>query len=310
MPRRLERRGKKSILSEKGAFMKEFHIGMHDIPRVLGLVPEVDSFGYTVNPIDLTGKSRYLGKIEFCLRLASPAPFAREFFGGKEYRASFPHLLIKPSGWTRTVFTEKGREAFYLIYSVSALEEFFGKIGWENYSGEGVLAEKCFRKLVVTPRIVNLLEELSLLAAHSGEGGSADRIDLISFALLEEFFLAEKLPGADENFYEEKIGRIASYLQLHFREKITLSLLAEENALSLRSLFRHWKRIFGDTPCHHLQELRLAEASRLLETGDQGVSAVAEQSGFPDGSYFVRVFKKRYGVTPAVYRKTLAANRA
>ena len=287
--------------------MKVFHIGMKDIPRMLGTVPKLESFGHIVNSRDLSGTSCYSGRIEFCLRMASPAPFAREFFGGKEYRESFPHLLIKTPDRTRKVISEKGREAFYLIYSVSSLKEFFNSIGWENDPCEEVLAEKCFRKLEITPRIGNLLEELSLLADHSGEGGSADRIDLAAFALLEEFFLAEKLPGRCGNFYEEKIGRIASFLQLHFREKITLSLLAEENFLSLRSLFRHWKKIFGDTPFHHLQELRLAEACRLLETGDQGISAVAEQSGFPDGSYFVRVFKQRYKVTPAVYRKNRKA---
>ena len=122
--------------------MKVFHIGMKDIPRMLGTVPKLESFGHIVNSRDLSGTSCYSGRIEFCLRMASPAPFAREFFGGKEYRESFPHLLIKTPDRTRKVISEKGREAFYLIYSVSSLKEFFNSIGWENDPCEEVLAEK------------------------------------------------------------------------------------------------------------------------------------------------------------------------
>ena len=283
--------------------MKYFHITIRDIARILQIVPKVESFGHIYNHTDIGGITTYTDRIEFCLRISSPAPYAREFFAGKEYHIEFPHLLVKVPGRERKVISEKGREAFYLIYPLTELEDFFRKISWKNDLPEKYLAEKCCRKLEITPRIQSILQELTFLADHTREPGNADRIDLLAYSLLQEFLLAEKHPSCEEKFYEAKIRKIASFLQLHFREKISLNLLAEENALSLRTLFRYWKKIFHDTPYNHLQELRLEEACRLLETGDQPISAVAERSGFPDASYFVRFFKQKYGTTPASYRK-------
>ena len=283
--------------------MKYFHISVRDIARTLQIVPKVESFGHIYNHTDVGGITTYTDRIEFCLRISSPAPFAQEYFAEKEYHIEFPHLLVKVPGRARKVISEKGREAFYLIYSLSELEDFLRKISWQNTLPEEVMAEKCCRKLEITPRIQSILQELSFLADHTREPGNADRIDLLSYSLLLEFFLAEKNPSSEEKFYEAKIRKIASFLQLHFREKISLNLLAEENALSLRTLFRYWNRIFHDTPYNHLQDLRLAEACRLLETGDQPVSVIAERSGFSDASYFVRFFKLKYGLTPASYRK-------
>lgn len=283
--------------------MKFFQIGMKNIPRTLHLVPKIDSFGHILNSSNLTGYTTYQDRIEFCLRITSPAPFAREFFAGKEYKIPFPHLLIKVPGRPRKVISEKGREAFYLIYSLSELKEFFQKTSFEYTLPEEDLAKVCCRELELTPPFQNIMEELSFLADHSREGGNADRIDMLSYTLLQEFFLSKSTSFSEEKFYESKIRKIASFLQLHFREKISLKHLAEENALSLRSLFRYWKNIYGDTPHNHLLNLRLTESCRLLETSDHPVAIVAELSGFPDPSYFVRTFKQKYLHTPASYRK-------
>ncbi len=283
--------------------MKYFHIGINNIARSLNIVPKVNSFGHVFNHKDLTGCTTYSDMIEFCLRISSPAPYAKEYFADKEYHIPFPHLLVKVPGRARKIVSEKGRNAFYLIYTLPELEEFFRKISWQNFLPEEILAEKCCRELEITPKIRSIMEELSILADHTREPGNADRIDLLCFSLLQEFFLSRQSPESTENFHEAKIRKIASFLQLHFREKISLDLLAADNGLSLRSLFRYWNRIFRDTPYNHLQELRLAEACRLLETGDHLISTVAERSGFPDSSYFVRFFKQKYGMTPASYRK-------
>lgn len=283
--------------------MKYFHISISNIARTLQIVPKVESFGHIFNHTDLSGVTTYTNRIEFCLRISSPAPYAKEYFADKEYHIEFPHLLVKVPGRTRKVVSEKGRIAFYVIYTVTELKDFFSKINWQNVLVEERLAEQCCRKLEVTPKMQSIMQELSFLADHTREPGNADRIDLLCFSLLQEFFLAGSTQRSEEKFHEAKIRKIASFLQLHFHEKISLNLLAEDNGLSLRTLFRYWNRIFHDTPYNHLQELRLAEACRLLETGEEMISAVAERSGFPDSSYFVRFFKQKYGMTPASYRK-------
>jgi len=41
-----------------------------------------------------------------------------------------------------------------------------------------------------------------------------------------------------------------------------------------------------------------------LETGDEGISAIALRAGFADQSHFTRTFKRHTGLTPQAYRRT------
>jgi len=53
----------------------------------------------------------------------------------------------------------------------------------------------------------------------------------------------------------------------------------------------------------YLQNLRLDEARRLLKTGNLPVSQVARACGFKSGSYFIRLFRKKTGLSPQKYRR-------
>ena len=52
-----------------------------------------------------------------------------------------------------------------------------------------------------------------------------------------------------------------------------------------------------------LNERRLNEAAAMLRGIDDTVLAVAESCGFGNLSYFNRVFKKKFGLTPREYRR-------
>lgn len=49
--------------------------------------------------------------------------------------------------------------------------------------------------------------------------------------------------------------------------------------------------------------LRLEHAKQLLQDTDTPVTEIAMQSGYQNVSYFIRSFKKTYGVSPLKYRK-------
>lgn len=66
---------------------------------------------------------------------------------------------------------------------------------------------------------------------------------------------------------------------------------------------RLFRRGVGSTPHQYLLQLRLREAVRLLQ-GDAPIYAIAARVGFRDGETFCRAFKRRYGLSPGMYRKT------
>lgn len=65
-----------------------------------------------------------------------------------------------------------------------------------------------------------------------------------------------------------------------------------------------FKEITGKPFGDYLQLLQIAKAKTLLISTKQPISWIAEQSGYLDGKYFCRIFRKHVGANPADYRKT------
>ena len=57
------------------------------------------------------------------------------------------------------------------------------------------------------------------------------------------------------------------------------------------------------TYSEYLQDIRLKKARQLLEETDLSVADIAEQVGYHNKGYFYKLFTRKYGVTPAQYRR-------
>lgn len=99
------------------------------------------------------------------------------------------------------------------------------------------------------------------------------------------------------------IRRIMEFLDEHFRENVGVGDLKELVFLSedyIRRLFRRTQHISIQ---QYVNEKRLAEAERLLLQSRMTTQEISERAGFQNVSTFFRNFKKKYGLTPARYRK-------
>lgn len=69
------------------------------------------------------------------------------------------------------------------------------------------------------------------------------------------------------------------------------------------SHFMRWfKKMTGQGFTEYLNDHRLAAAADALRGDSDTILAISEQCGFENLSYFNRLFKKRYGMTPREYR--------
>ncbi|GGB88779.1 hypothetical protein GCM10011352_13480 [Marinobacterium zhoushanense] len=96
-----------------------------------------------------------------------------------------------------------------------------------------------------------------------------------------------------------------SYMQLHLGEHITEEQLAKFCNMRPLPFSRMFKKAYDVTFQEMLQQLRMKEATRLLENPDLQILDVALTVGYRDHSYFCRVFKKYMGVTPKTYQEQL-----
>ena len=84
-----------------------------------------------------------------------------------------------------------------------------------------------------------------------------------------------------------------------------METLARHLSVSPRHLERLFRQYCKETPLEHLTELRMSEALRQLAYTEAPVSEVAARCGFSDPSYFSRVFKSVFQITPKEYQKNM-----
>lgn len=97
---------------------------------------------------------------------------------------------------------------------------------------------------------------------------------------------------------------MVSYIQQNYTGKILLREFGEQFHLSEKYISRYFKEHFHITLSQYVTYLRLEHAKQMLQETDIPVTEVAMQSGYQNISYFIRSFKKTYGVSPLKYRKS------
>lgn len=96
------------------------------------------------------------------------------------------------------------------------------------------------------------------------------------------------------------------YITVHYREKLTPSLVASKMQCNVDYLGRVFKSAFNVTLTQYILQKKLSAAKKMLVEGKLSINAVAAMLGFSDVSYFRRVFIKNVGVKPLAYKKLYA----
>ena len=122
--------------------------------------------------------------------------------------------------------------------------------------------------------------------------------------------LEVKLAGkVQEEVIEQKeekvpvIEHIITEIQEHYTENITLTELAKKYGISVGYLSSLIKENVGLSYSDYVTARRIQKAKELLEDERLSMEQIAEQTGFRDHFYFIKVFKKHTGITPGQYRK-------
>jgi AraC family transcriptional regulator len=96
---------------------------------------------------------------------------------------------------------------------------------------------------------------------------------------------------------------VAEYTRAHLADVITLDGLAGAVSLSPYHFARLFRATTGMTPHAFVTEHRLMVARDRLLRGGSSVAEVAFSVGFLNVSHFRRLFRRRYGLTPADLRQ-------
>ena len=152
-------------------------------------------------------------------------------------------------------------------------------------------------------QIQNLLENMidSLVSGKQGQ----NRINQITMGLLF-LYLSESVQYAEtrvpDRYENMMVMTVLEYIEQNYRTA-SLSELCERLHLPMHTLSRMIKRGTGANFKELLQRKRLNKAVQLLCDTSLPVNDIIAAVGYENNSYFHRVFRERYQLTPKEFRK-------
>lgn len=99
------------------------------------------------------------------------------------------------------------------------------------------------------------------------------------------------------------ISQITDYLQLHFREGLSLTILADIFSITPSYLSALFHKEIGEPYSKYLLKMRMKTAKAMLLNPNSKVLDVAKNVGFSSSKHFGSVFKSYFGISPGEFKK-------
>ena len=138
-----------------------------------------------------------------------------------------------------------------------------------------------------------------------------DSIREMKFLTQLEALVVEQL----QSYFDSKVqagqkllisDKIKYYVSCHFREPdLSLATIAQKLELTSPYLCSTFKRETNTTLTNYIMEYRVEQAKKYLQEENCKVKEAALLTGYSDCNYFIKVFKKCEGITPAEYKKEI-----
>jgi AraC-like DNA-binding protein len=175
-----------------------------------------------------------------------------------------------------------------------------------------VYAELCYAEKLYNPWYhtsagpgeisTNILECLNkiMFETHADRGKRAvPLIKALLYQVIEEVQndSAIKISKSEKNF-----RNIIEYTQQYYHFPINRASVCNELNLSVSSLSRLFREYSTQNFNAYLNDLRMKKAELILKNYDLSVEKIADQCGFTSSGYFIKAFKKHFGVTPGIFR--------
>lgn len=128
----------------------------------------------------------------------------------------------------------------------------------------------------------------------------------MNFAALVSYLATQYDTSGGKSVQVPVLSQALAYMELHLADRIQLSDIADSVFLSPRQLERLFQKYLDESPMKQLQKMRLEKALTLLVEQNATVASAARQCGYEDMSYFTRVFRAAYGITPSAAHRHIS----
>lgn len=125
-------------------------------------------------------------------------------------------------------------------------------------------------------------------------------------SLLTQFFSllykSNIIKRTEKNKISKKIDIATQYIHDNYKKNISRHDILILLKISDSQLTKLFKSNFNLTFTEYLNNYRLIQSALLLNSTNLSITEICFECGFNDLTYYSRIFKKRYSITPSKYR--------
>lgn len=262
---------------------RKFHICIHDISGLLKTYERDLPFEYRIHSKNFCNiaKSTEEG-LDFCMNAKNRA-------NSKSATEATPFFGHCPWG----IF-----EVAYPVIKDKAVQAII-------YVGNFITnEEETKKKIIKTSASLNMSPEpfFKLLDQCEKTPDSTEALQIAE--IVKDYILS--LPDTDSNHSDNihwAVRNIKNYAKEYYSKKISLKSISKLYFINEKYIGRLFKKQTGMSFCQYLNGIRLKQAEELLLSTENHIIDIAIKCGFENVSYFNRIFKEKYGVTPLTFRR-------
>lgn len=116
---------------------------------------------------------------------------------------------------------------------------------------------------------------------------------------------AARWNGEEQDDPPEWLGDAVQYIERAYAGHLSLASVARHVGAHPATLAAAFRRFHRTSVGEFIRDLRLSRARIALVQSRRPIKEIALDSGFYDQAHFGRLFKRRYGVSPASMRASL-----
>lgn len=172
----------------------------------------------------------------------------------------------------------------------------YGSFNFQVFSDEE-LPKEIFLKNVITQdirKILSLFSQQHLAPTYHSEEKLYNVLNYILFEIIDTVAFESN---------NAHVINIKKFIDENLSQQITLTMISDHLHLSKEYISNLFQKNVQKTVVEYINERKMLVAKSMIQAGDLPLQNIAEHLGFENYSYFSRVFKKHFNISPAGFKK-------
>lgn len=163
-------------------------------------------------------------------------------------------------------------------------------------------------------KFINIKQCLASLLKFNVESANYTNLINVSlcYKLMYELYINFSKPQertiGNQNEQLSRLNILLGYINENFANDLPLDILAETVNVTPSYLSKSFKQLMGMTISDYIKNIRLHQATILLNTTNDSTELICEKCGFPNTHSFLSAFKEKYSSLPSRWRKENKSN--